>query len=158
MANQIGRGIITGFAGTAVMTWPNGDTLSGTITRNTESLEVTAGGNLREQENSANEVSSLLGSRDYLECSWNFVPDGATIAAAVISGSVPQAGAGVAISGFPVIKMGPFSDGLNTNSGNTQPWIVQPGARIVGSKEGPWAVQFTARRYIGITSATPITS
>ena len=156
MANQIGRGIITGFAGAAVLTWPDASTLSGTITRNTESLEVSTNANLREQENSSNEVTSLLGSRDYLECSWNFVPDGATISAAVISGAVPQSGTGMAVSGFPIIKMGPFSDGLNTNAGNTQPWIVQPGARIVGSKEGPWAVQFSARRYIGITSATPI--
>jgi len=158
MATLIGRGVVTGFAGAATITWPNGDTISGTVTRNTESLDVSVQGNLREQENNANEVTSLVGSRDLLELSWNFVPDGATIAAGVLSAGVPQSGARMEVSGFPIIKMGSFSDGLNTNAGNTQDWIIQPNARIVGSKDGPWAVQFSARRYLGITDATPVTT
>lgn len=158
MSTQIGKAHVTGLAGAAVITWPDGGTLTGTVSRNIESLDVVANANVNEVNNASGEVGAIFLHGDYLEVNWNFIPDGATIAQAKINAALPQAGSRMEVSGFPVIEMGPFTDGLNTDSGNTQDWVVMPGARAVGSKTGPWTCNFTARRYINISDATPITT
>ncbi len=153
MAKLIGLGHIFSMTGGAL-----GITaLSGYISPNLTTLKVKHGAEVDRIRAQTGDTASAIYSDEYLECTFDFIPEGTTIANAILSAGIPPAGSGVTITGLPIIHLGPFTDGLNTNAANTQPWIYEADGNQNGNSEKKWDGSMTLRRYIGITSATAVT-
>lgn len=158
MATHIGKAQIVGLSGAAL----GMASVTGYVSPNMQSLKVGHQAEVERIKNQVGEVTTLISSGDYIECSFDFIPEGGTstdntIAKAKLSASLPATLAAVTITGLPIIQVGPFTDALNTNPGNTQPWIYEGGGELSGPNSTKWTLTFTLRRYINITSATPIT-
>lgn len=92
-----------------------------------------------------------------LRCTFNFIPRGNTVADATKAACLPTIG-GYGISGFPIIQIRKFTDGWNTNAGNTQPWFYFGGGTLTGGEDGKnWTGTIALYRFYYITSATPKT-
>jgi hypothetical protein len=150
MSTQIGTGHIFALAG-AVLT-----RIGVSVQPNLKTLRVTHSGTVDKIKNQAGEFSGLIGSGEFLQCEWTYVPEGTTIANSVLSAMLPGLLTGVTISGLPIIASGPFTDALNTNGANTQPWIYEGDGSIQGFDETKWMGNVTLFRYISITSAAAI--
>lgn len=153
MATLLGKGEIFGMSGGALGI----ASLSGYVSPNLKTLRLGHNNTADEIKGQDGEISALIFSGDYIECTFDFIPQGTTVANAKKAAGVPASGAGVTVTGLPIIAFGPFSDALNTDSGNTQPWIYFGGGSISGESEQKWTATLPLRRYIGITSATAIT-
>ena len=159
MSTQVGRGHILGITvGTIVITDNDGGTtLTGTATYDERSLQVSHNGNISKIKNESGDTCALIATDDVLECRFNFIPYGTTVAAATAAAAGPDLLASAAITGMPIFKMGPFADALNTDSGSTQPWFYEGGWDVNGSADGePWSISFSLFRYPNITSAAAI--
>lgn len=149
----LGKGAVYGMASIAV-----GITaLSGYVSPKFETLSLSHQGQFGEEEDTGGNVDMLFANERGVECQFRFKPKGSNIANAKLSLGIPTMGAGVTITGLPIVAFGGFTDVFNTNAGNTQPWFYIGNATIEGVSNGLWTATFTLRRYIGITSATAIT-
>lgn len=149
---QVGKGHIVGTA-----TGAFGITsLSGYVSPKMDTLTLTNSADFTEEKNQVGEVDSVVCSNLGVECQFRVTPKGSSLANARLAAGLPAVGAGVTITGLPVIAMGGFTDVLNTDSGNTQPWIYTGQGSIEGTSDGKWSASITLRRYINITSATAI--
>jgi hypothetical protein len=156
MSTQIGRGHIVGLSGgTITFTNPDTTTLAGTILYDERSLRVSHNGSVTNIKNKSGETVGLIAVDEMLECTFNFIPYGTSVANAKASATAPDLLASAVITGLPVIPMGSFSDALNASSGN--PWIYEGGWEVNGTGDGePWSASVTLKRYPGITSGTAI--
>jgi len=156
MSTQIGRGHIVGLAGTFTFTSPDGGTLNGTVSYDEKSLRLAHNGTITNIKNKAGETVGLVATDEMLECTFNFIPYGTSVAAATDNSDCPDLLSGCVITGMPVIVMGSFTDALNATSGN--PWIYEGGWEVNGTGDGePWSASASMKRYPGITSVTAIT-
>jgi hypothetical protein len=154
MSTQIGRGYIVGLSGGTLTFSP---TLVGSVTYDERSLRLSHNGSITNVKGKGGDTKGLIAVDEFLECAFNFIPYGTSVAAAKVSAQAPDLLAGCTITGLPVVIMGVFTDALNT-SADGQPWIYEGGWEVNGTGDGePWSASFTLRRYAGITSATPIT-
>lgn len=152
MSTQVGLGHIFSMTGAAL-----GITgLAGYISPNLQTLKVKHGAEIDRIKAQTGNTTSLISSDEYLECTFDFIAEGSTIANAKLSMGIPPALSGVTVTGLPIIAMGPFTDGLNTNGANTQPWIYEADGSGNGNADKKWDGTLTLRRYPFITSATAI--
>jgi hypothetical protein len=70
---------------------------------------------------------------------------------------MPEPLSKAAITGLPIIQIGTFADGLNTNGANTQPWIYEGDGGIAGKAKEKWDGKITLRRYKDILAAAAYT-
>lgn len=131
--------------------------LSGYISPNLQTLRTTHAAEIDRVRNQGGDTSGLIASDEMVECDFDFIAEGSTIANAKKNG-IPGALAGVTVTGLPIIACGPFTDALNTNGVNTQPWIYEGGGTITGAHNGKWTATLPLKRYPGITSATVISA
>lgn len=121
------------------------------------SLETVFDGN--NYTNSAGEVCARRTKGEYLRATFQVVPKDSGVSQAVSdalkAAAIPGEGFSFVVSGMKVIKAGSFSDAFN-NSTSTSPWFVESGS-IRGSAQEPAGVTYTAVRFAGITSNTPVT-
>jgi hypothetical protein len=104
------------------------------------------------------EVTSLIAHGDSLACEFNMIPEATTQAGAKVACNLPATLTGVSIGGLPIVASGPFSDALNTNGSNTQPWVYEGGGKINLSNSEKWTMTLPLKRYYGITDTTGITT
>lgn len=158
MGQQIGKGHVFGVPATLAMYEADGTTaISGYVAPTLNGASLTHSFDSDETRNQAGDVDSvIIGMGEKVECEFDFIPRGSTVANAKIAASLPPPGAKVLITGAPVIRVGSFTDVYNTNSGNTQPWIYMGGGSLTESAGGKMVGKIKLARYIGITSATPI--
>jgi hypothetical protein len=154
MATQVGKGHIYGLTGAAIGI----ASLAGYVSPNLQSLRIAHNtGDHKEIKDQSGEVSGkIFVPDDIIELTIDFIPEGATLAAAKLSAGLPSAGAVVTITGLAVIAIGSFADALNASS--TNPWFYEGGGSINGVNDDKWSMTLPLRRYKGITSGTAITS
>jgi len=108
------------------------------------------------------EVTGLILSGEMIECTFDFIPEGTTIAITNAAGSAnvsaffPPVGGSVVVTGMPLIVAGSFNDALNTTSTNT--WIYKGGGTIKGENASNWTGSIPLVRFPGITSAAAVTA
>jgi len=157
MATQVQRGHVFGLSGvTILLNTPAGAVISGYVQPNLQSLRLVDNGDVDVIKDQGGEIGSYIFSGQWLECTINFIPEGTTIANAKISAQAPTHGAGMLITGMPIIAMGPFTDAWNTNGAQSQPWVYFPSANLDHSNDQKAMGSYTFRRAIGITSAIAI--
>ena len=155
VATQVGTAHIHGLTGgTLTIT-----DLSGYVSPNMQSLRVTNGAQIDRIKNQSGDTSGLIASDEMVECEFDFIPEDTTstflaIADAKKVAGLPSALAGVGVTGLPIIACGPFSDVMNTDAGNTQPWIYEGGGTLNGPHDGKWTLTMPLKRYPSITVAT----
>lgn len=148
----IGKGGIYGFA-----TFQFGiASLSGYVSPKLDSLSLSHQAQFTEELDQTGNVDMLHTNTTGVECQFRFRPKGSNIANAKLSAGIPQTGAGVTITGLPIIAFAGFTDVFNTDATNSQPWIYTGQATIEGQHNGLWTATITLRRYVGVTSATAI--
>ncbi len=153
MSTQIGTGHIHSLTGGALGI----ASLSGYVSPNMQTLKLSHSAKDDEIVGQGANVTGLILQDDMLELTIEFIPEGTTIANAKLAAGLPAAGAGVTITGLPIIAMGGFADALNTNAGSTQPWIYKGGGTINGQAAGKWTATLPLKRFTSITSATAVT-
>jgi len=160
MATQINKGHVFGLSGVTISLLSSAGVaeIAGYIQPNLQSLRLVDNGDADVIKDQAGELGSYIFSGQYLECTINFIPEGTTIANAKKSAQAPTHGAGMLMTGMPIIAMGAFTDAWNTNSGNTQPWIYFPSANLDHANDSKLMATYTFRRAIGITSAVNISA
>lgn len=150
MANQYGTGHIHGMSGGVIGS-------IAAVSPNLQGGSLSVQGEDDEIKNQVGEVTGLIGSNTTLEATFDFIPEGATIANAKVSTTLPQINSPVTITGMAIVPCGQFADAYNTNGSNTQPWFFKSG-RINHQADGKWTASITLKRYFLITSGTPIIS
>jgi len=148
MAEQYGTAHIHGMSGASI-----GSIAAVSPNLQGGSLAVIGGDD--EIKNQAGEVTGLIGSNHVLEATFEFIPEGTTISNARVAATLPKVNAPVLITGMPIVACAGFTDAYNTNGGNTQPWFFKSG-RINHLADGKWTGTFTLRRYLLVTSGTPL--
>lgn len=157
MGNLIGKAelfTLNILSGTATIAIADGTYLSGYISPNLQSAKVVHSADNKTTKSQAGITTTKYYVDEALEMTWDFVPEGTTIANAIKSAQLPKVGSPVVISGLPVIAMGAFADALNTGSG--QPWIYEGNSGPSAPHDDKWTQNMILRRYEGITSAVPI--
>jgi hypothetical protein len=159
MATLTGKGHVFGLTGgTLSLKNPDGTTLTGYVSPNLQTLRLVPSAKKDVIPNQGGDTASLIFFDDMLECSFDFVAEGASIANAKSSAGIPQSGGHATITGLAIIKCGAFSDAFNTDAGNTQPWIFEGDASLNIGAEKKLEGSITLRRYPQITTAVAITS
>jgi hypothetical protein len=160
MATQINKGHVFGLSGVTIslLSAPGVAEIAGYIQPNLQSLRLVDNGDADVIKNQAGEISGYIFSGQHLECTINFIPEGTTIANAKSSAQAPTHGAGMLITGMPVVAIGAFTDAWNTNATNAQPWIYFPSANLDHANDQKLMASYTFRRAIGITSAVNISA
>lgn len=159
-ATQINRAHLVGVAaGTIVFTNPDASTLAGTISLNKRSLAAAHNFETEKAADEDGDIAGICAGGEFLELRWTFIPYGTSVANATASAAIPKPLASGVISGFPVIPMGSYADGINTAtdlSGNSR-WIYEGGAELnFEAGIGPASYTMTLRRYPGILSNTAL--
>lgn len=153
MSTQIGTGHIHSLTGGAL----GCAALAGYVSPNLTTLRLSHAAEVDNIKGQTGKTTGSISEDDTLECTFDFLPEGTTIANAKLSAGLPAANSGFTITGLPIIACGGFTDALNTNAGNTQPWIYQGGGTINGPADGKWTATLPMKRFLQITSATAIT-
>jgi hypothetical protein len=161
-AAQVGAAHIQGLKvgtsafGAITFTNPDGTSMSGYVSPNLTSAQIKPSAKTEKVAGQDGYTSSLYGCDEMLEMTFDLIYEGDTIAHAISSAGLPQHLASAGITGFPVIPLGPFADGINTNGATTQPWFYESDAQV-NAKNPFWDGSVTLRRYRKITSAAAIT-
>jgi hypothetical protein len=164
MATQIGKAHIFGLAtGALSVLQSDGATpVVGYVSPNLKTLRLSHASKVDEIKGQTGETGSAIASGDSIECTFDFVPEGIMTTPgtgqtnAKASARIPAALSGVLITGLQIIACGPFADALNTDAGNTQPWVYMGGGSVSGASESEWTASLPLKRFIGITSAAAL--
>lgn len=159
MATEVGKGHVFGVPATLSLFAADSTTIivSGWITPNLQGSGLTHSFEADEIANQAGNIESLIGGmKEKLECEFDFIPRGASIAIAKLSSSLPPPLGKCLITGAPIIVVGSWTDAFNTNGTNTQPWLYVGGS-LAESAGGKMTGKIKLVRFIGITSAVPVT-
>ena len=134
-----------------------GCALSGYVSPNMQTLRLQHAAEVDKIKGQNGYTTGLIFQDDVLECTFEYIPEGTTIANSKLSAGIPAAGAAFTITGLPIVTMGGFADALNTNAGSTQPWIYEGGGQLHGDKAAKWSATLPMKRYPSITSGTAVT-
>lgn len=153
---QLGKGHIYSLSGgTITMKGADGTTtLTGYVSPNLKTLKLTHSADRNEIKGQAGLTTGLIFNNQVLECQFDIIPEGTSVANAKLSAQLPPAGCICHIASLPVIGLGFFTDALNATT--TNPWIYEGGGTINGESEKEWSMTVTLKRYEGITSGSPI--
>ncbi len=161
MATQLAKGHIYSLSG-AALTADSGNWATMTasyVSPNLQSLRVTHNAEVDRIRGQTGRYQSLIGDAEMLECEFTVIPEGATIANAKTSATLPQVLECFAITGLPVIAMGEFADALNVGAApNNSVWVYEGGGSINGTNTEKWTMTLPLKRYKDITAGTKITS
>lgn len=158
MAQQIGKGHVFGVPAVLTMYEADGTTaISGYVAPTLNGASMTHSFDADETKNQAGDIDSVIvGMGEKVECEFDFIARGSTVANAKISATLPPPGARVAIASAPVVRVGSFTDVYNTGGSNTQPWIYLGGGSLTESAGGKMVGKIKLARFYSITSAAPI--
>ena len=163
MANVHGNKYIFGSPATLAMYDTAGSLIvTGYISPELESYDITHECDTEEVRNSNGEVVGHITYNNRLTLTVNFVPVGTNATPATALGerlkgaSLPQGNGSVAITGAPVIDVGGYSDALNTGSGGR--WIYAGGGSIKTTATGKATGTITLKRFPAISVAAGATT
>ena len=150
MSTQYGTGHIHSLSGGVLAI----AALSGYISPNLQGGSLSTTADDDEIKGQTGKVTGLIAENDMLECSFDFIPEGSTVANAKLAAGLPPLNSPVTITGLPVIAAAGYADAYNTAAGG--PWFYKSG-RINHLADGKWTATMTLKRYPAITSGTAIT-
>ena len=129
---------------------------------NLQSVRVSTNGEVDQIVGQSGEIESVMFTGDFLEASFEVIPEGATLANAYLGCAIPQRGTRFTATGFgtkpdgtiTLVPIGPFlNSGVNssgTSVTDTQPWVFISGELNAGVN-GKWTASWTMRRYPNVT-------
>lgn len=123
--------------------------VTGYVSPDIESYDITHEADTEEVRNSAGEVVGHIGYNNRLTLTVNFIPSGTSTANALLSASLPDVNGTCIISGAPVIEIGGYADAINAATGNR--WIYAGGGSIKTTQTGKATATITLKRYTNIT-------
>lgn len=153
MGNQYGTGHIHTLSGAAIGI----ASLAGYVSPNITEIRASHSGKIDEIVGQNGEITGFIATDDSLELEFNYVPEGTTVANSKLSAGLPRIGAPCTITGLAIVAIGRFTDALNTNGANTQPWFYQGQSEITGPNENKWTSRLRLKRYVNITSGNAVT-
>lgn len=158
MANTQGSKYIFGSPATLALYDAAGAlVVTGYVSPDMESYDITHEADTEEVRNSNGEVVGHIGYNNRLTLTINFVPANTTsVANAKLSAALPDVNGTCIISGAPVIEMGGYTDAINADTGNR--WIYAGGGSIKTTATGKATGTITLKRYTNITVTGAATS
>ena len=131
--------------------------VTGYVSPDMESYDITHEADTEEVRNSSGEVVGHIGYNDRLTLTVNFVPANTTsVANAKLSAALPEVNGTCVITGAPVIEIGGYVDAINAATGNR--WIYAGGGSIKTTATGKATGTITLKRYTNITVTGTATS
>ena len=163
MANTQGTKYVFGSPATlALYDAANNLVVTGYVSPDIESYDITHEADTEEVRNSAGEVVGHIGYNNRITLTVNFIPSGTSVANALLAASLPDVNGTCTISGAPVIEIGGYVDALNApGSPGTGPggrWIYAGGGSIKTTQTGKATGTITLKRYTNITASGAATS
>lgn len=155
MANTQGSKYVFGSPATlALYDAANNLVVTGYVSPDIESYDITHEADSEEVRNSTGEVVGHIGYNNRLTLTVNFIPSGTSVANALLSASLPDINGTCVITGAPVIKVGGYSDALNApgtpGTGPGGRWIYAGGGSIKTTQTGKATATITLKRYSGM--------
>jgi len=129
------------------------------VTPNIQGIKINHSGDVQKIKSTGGEITGLIGSGEFITCSFDYIFEGSTLANAKASAQIPQLLSTCTITGLAIIACGPFVDGFNTDSANTQRWIYEGGGAGDYKNAAAGTGTVTLNRYVNIagTSAAIVT-
>lgn len=130
--------------------------VTGYVSPDIESYDITHEADTEEVRNSAGEVVGHIGYNNRLTLTVNFIPSGASTANALLSASLPDVNGTCVITGAPIIEIGGYTDAINAATGNR--WIYAGGGSIKTTQTGKATATITLKRYTNLTASGAATN
>lgn len=130
--------------------------VTGYVSPDIESYDITHEADTEEVRNSSGEVVGHIGYNNRLTLTVNFIPSGTSVANALLAAALPDVNGTCVISGAPVIEVGGYVDAINAATGNR--WIYAGGGSIKTTQTGKATATITLKRYTNITVTGAATS
>jgi hypothetical protein len=131
--------------------------VTGYVSPDIESYDITHDADTEEVRNSAGEVVGHIAYNNRLTLTVNFIPaNSASVANALLAASLPNANGTCTISGAPVIYIGGFADAINAASGNR--WIYAGGGSIKTTQTGKATGTITLKKYLNLAATGAATT
>lgn len=130
--------------------------VTGYVSPDIESYDITHEADTEEVRNSAGEVVGHIGYNNRLTLTVNFIPSGASTANALLAASLPDVNGTCVITGAPVIEIGGYVDAINAATGNR--WIYAGGGSIKTTQTGKATGTITLKRYTNLTASGAATN
>lgn len=158
MANSQGSKYIFGSPATlALYDAANALVVTGYVSPDIESYDITHDADTEEVRNSAGEVVGHIAYNNRLTLTVNFIPaNTSSVANALLAASLPNANGTCIISGAPVIYIGGFADAINAATGNR--WIYGGGGSLKTTQTGKVTGTITLKRYTNLSASGAATN
>lgn len=130
--------------------------VTGYVSPDLESYDITHEADTEEVRNSAGEVVGHIGYNNRLTLTVNFIPSGTSVANALLAASLPDVNGTCVITGAPVIEIGGYTDAINAATGNR--WIYAGGGSIKTTQTGKATGTITLKRYANLTASGAATN
>jgi hypothetical protein len=158
MANSQGSKYIFGSPATLALYDAAGAlVVTGYVSPDIESYDITHDADTEEVRNSAGEVVGHIAYNNRLTLTVNFIPANASsVANALLAASLPNANGTCIISGAPVIYMGGYADAINAATGNR--WIYGGGGSLKTTQTGKVTGTITLKRYTNLSASGAATN
>jgi hypothetical protein len=130
--------------------------VTGYVSPDIESYDITHEADTEEVRNSAGEVVGHIGYNNRLTLTVNFIPSGASTANALLAASLPDVNGTCVITGAPIIEIGGYVDAINAATGNR--WIYAGGGSIKTTQTGKATGTITLKRYTNLTASGAATN
>jgi hypothetical protein len=130
--------------------------VTGYVSPDIESYDITHEADTEEVRNSSGEVVGHIGYNNRLTLTVNFIPSGASAANALLAASLPDVNGTCVITGAPVIEIGGYVDAINAATGNR--WIYAGGGSIKTTQTGKATGTITLKRYTNLTASGAATN
>ena len=157
MANTQGTKYVLGSPATLALYDAAGAlVVTGYVSPDLESYDITHEADTEEVRNSAGEVVGHIGYNNRLTLTVNFIPSGTSTANALLAASLPDVNGTCVITGAPVIEIGGYTDAINAATGNR--WIYAGGGSIKTTQTGKATGTITLKRYANLTASGAATN
>jgi hypothetical protein len=158
MANSQGSKYIFGSPATLeIYDAGGGLVVTGYVSPDIESYDITHDADTEEVRNSAGEVVGHIAYNNRLTLTVNFIPANLTsVANALLAASLPNANGTCIITGAPNVSIGGFSNAINAPTGNR--WIYAGGGSIKTTQTGKVTGTITLKKYLNISASGAATN
>lgn len=155
MANTQGNKYVFGSPATLELyDSSNALVVTGYVSPDIESYDITHEADTEEVRNSAGEVVGHIGYNNRLTLTVNFIPTGSSVANAKLAASLPDVNGTCIITNAPIIEVGSYLDAINApgspGAGPGGRWIYAGGGSIKTTQSGKATGTITLKRYSGM--------
>ena len=163
MANTQGTKYVFGSPATLALYDAAGNlVVTGYVSPDIESYDITHEADTEEVRNSSGEVVGHITYNNRLTLTVNFIPAGANAADALKAMASPDANGTCVITGAPAVQCGPYEDAINApgtpGTGPGGRWIYAGGASLKFTQSGKVTGTITLKRFTNLSASGAATS